>query len=135
MKTCRLTRRTVAAAALTLCVCLGLLQEANGATNITVSASIKRAAVAGGQTLMLSATTNDPKGVVWTGSGGRISPDVSLSGAPITFFAPDAAETITLKATSRTNSAVSASITVYVTNLVGVWTYHNDPARDGSNKQ
>ena len=36
MKTCRLTRRTVAAAALTLCVCLGLLQEANGATNITV---------------------------------------------------------------------------------------------------
>jgi hypothetical protein len=135
MKNFARPRRTAAIAVVTLSLCLGLHWEAQGATNITVSASIKRVAVAGGQTLTLSATTNDPAGVVWSGSAGRISPDLSLSGAPVTFFAPNGQATVTIKVASRTNSAVSTSITIYVTNLVGVWTYHNDPARDGTNNQ
>ena len=135
MKTFSLSQRTIAAAILSSCVCIGVQREAKGATNITVSASIKRAAVAGGQTITLSATTNDPLGVVWTESTGKVSPGVSLSGKPVTFLAPNRPATATIKVTSRTNSAVSASITVYVTNLVGVWTYHDDQARDGANKQ
>jgi hypothetical protein len=38
-------------------------------------------------------------------------------------------------ATSVTESSLSASATVAVTNLQGVYTYHNDLARDGNNSQ
>ena len=38
-------------------------------------------------------------------------------------------------ATDPTNTSRSASATVSVTDLAGVYTYHNDAARDGSNAQ
>jgi hypothetical protein len=127
--------RVATAAVVLCCLTLSIHQAAEAATTYTVSISIKRAAVASGQTLILTATTNDPAGVSWAASGGSISPSATLSGAPMTFTAPSGAATVTIKAASKTNSAVSASVTAYVTNLIGVWTYHDDPARDGVNKQ
>jgi hypothetical protein len=105
------------------------------ASKITVSVSIHRAAIAGGQTLSLTGKTNDPAGLVWSDTSGRITPDQSLSGAAVTYYSPHGPATVTIKAASRTNAAVSASVTVYVTNLIGVTTYHDDPARDGLNRE
>ena len=43
--------------------------------------------------------------------------------------------THTLIATSIANTAQSATAVVAITNLAGVYTYHNDLARDGANAQ
>ena len=108
------------------------------ASVITVSAiSPKTAALAITQTLKVSATTNDAAGVKWTLTpvGGSISPATSLSGVSVTLTAPGSAGVYTLTATSVTDASKSFSITVAVTDLAGVFTYHNDLARDGANTQ
>src|SRR5258707_8606350 len=100
---------------------------------IVVVSAPARLAVA--QALSVSATTNDNAGVTWSVSpaGGAFNPGVSLNGAPVTFTAGSAAGVYTLTATSVTDTAHSASLTVGVTDLPGVYTYHNDLARDGAN--
>lgn len=87
------------------------------------------------QTIGVSATTNDMAGVAWslTPASGSISPQTSQSGNSVTVTAPATAGVYTLTATSLTQSSVSASITVGVTDLGGVFTWHNDLARDGLN--
>jgi hypothetical protein len=101
----------------------------------TVSVSAKRAALATAQKFSITATTNDPAGVNWTATGGSFSSQTSLTGVGVTYKAPGAAGSYTITASSVTNSADSASMTVYVTDLAGVTTYHNDLARDGVNSQ
>ena len=102
---------------------------------ITVAVSPGRAGLAVGQALSVSATTNDNAGVTWSvgPAGGTFNPGTSLNGAPVTFTAASAAGVYTLTATSVTDTAQSASLTVGVTDLPGVYTYHNDLERDGAN--
>ena len=102
---------------------------------ITVAVSPGRAGLAVGQVLSVSATTNDNAGVTWSVSpaGGTFNPGTSLNGAPVTFTAASAAGVYTLTATSVTDTAQSASLSVGVTDLPGVYTYHNDLERDGAN--
>ena len=106
-------------------------------TAITVSVSPVRAAVAVTQPLPLTATTTDYAGVSWSISpaGGSFSAQSSGSGVPVTLTAPTSAGVYTVTATSLTDGSQSSSITVGVTDLAGVYTYHNDLARDGANTQ
>jgi putative Ig domain-containing protein len=105
------------------------------AASITVSISPARAGVTVGQALSLSATTSDNGGVSWstTPAGGSFSSTTSVSGAALTYTAAAVAGVYTLTATSLTDKSVSGSIAVGVTDLAGVYTYHNDLARDGAN--
>ncbi len=104
---------------------------------ISVAVSPQRAGVTVGQKQTLTATTNDNAGVTWSVSpaGGAFSPTASTSGTPVTFTAPTSAGVYTVTATSLTDSTRSAAVTVGVTDLAGVYTYHNDLARDGANAQ
>ena len=103
--------------------------------SITVSISPKRAGLTVTQTLAVTATTNNGAGVTWTATGGSFSSGSSLTAVPVTYTAPSAPGTYTITATSVTEITVSASISVAVTNLAGVYTYHDDLARDGANTQ
>jgi len=104
---------------------------------ITVSLAPGRAAVVVTQSLTLTATTTDYAGVSWSISpaGGAFSAPSSASGAAVTLTAPSTAGVYTVTATSVTDGSQSASIPVAVTDLAGVYTYHNDLARDGANTQ
>jgi hypothetical protein len=101
---------------------------------ITVAIAPARAALTVTQTLTLSAATNDTAGVNWSFSGGDVLISV-LSSTSARLTAPAAAGIYTLTATSVTNPAKSSSISVAVSDLSGVYTYHNDLARDGLNAQ
>ena len=101
--------------------------------SITVAISPKRAELALQQILAVTATTNDSAGVNWTATGGTFSAGSSLTGVAVTYTAPSAGGTYTITATSETNSSVSASFSVGVTDLPGVATYHNNLLRDGTN--
>ena len=111
--------------------------------SITVSVSPRRKGITINQTLSLTATTTDSAGVDWsvTGSGcsgsacGTFSTTTSLTGTPVIYTPPSTAGVYTITASSVSNSSVTASATVGVTDLSGVTTYHNDLARDGANTQ
>jgi hypothetical protein len=104
---------------------------------ITVSVSPARAAVAVTQPLTFAAATTDPAGVNWSISpaGGALSAPSSGNGTPVTLTAPSSAGVYTVTATSVTDGSQTASIMVGVTDLAGVFTYHNNLARDGTNIQ
>ncbi len=107
------------------------------ASGVSVNVTPRRAGLTVGQTLSLVASTNDGAGVAWSSSpvGGAFTPTTSLNGVAVTFTAPASAGSYTLTATSVSDPASSASATVGVTDLPGVYTYHNDLARDGANTQ
>jgi hypothetical protein len=105
-------------------------------SGIAVDVTPRRAALTVTQALTLSAAvTNDPNGVTWSVSpaGGSFNPAASMSGGNVTFTAPASAGVYTVTATSVTDTTRSASIPVAVTDLAGVYTYHNDVARTGAN--
>jgi len=122
-------------------------QTATATLNLTITAAIStamsvtispaRAGLTITQPLTLSATTNDPAGVHWSisPSGGSFSAGTSASGAPVVLTAPSSAGVYTISATSVTDSTQLGSITIGVTDLPGVYTYHNDLNRDGANVQ
>jgi hypothetical protein len=103
----------------------------------------RRAAITTGQRLALTAFTGAAATIRWTVSprAGSIEPSVSRGGQPVSFLAPrrPGVYTITaatlLDAPGRPPSRQSRSIRVGVTDLAGVYTYHNDLARDGLNDQ
>lgn len=105
--------------------------------NISVSVSPARLGLAVTQTVTFTPTTNDYGGIKWSISpaGGSFSSATSLSGTAVTFAAPSTAGVYTITATSVTDSAQQAVVTVGITDLAGVYTYHNDLARDGANTQ
>ncbi|MGH8316083.1 MAG: putative Ig domain-containing protein, partial [Steroidobacterales bacterium] len=104
--------------------------------SLSVSVSPKRAGLTVTQALPVTGTVaNDSlnKGVSWSASGGSFSSMTSASGTAVTYTAPSAAGVYTVTATSVTDMSQSASFTVGVTNLAGVFTFHNDLSRDGAN--
>jgi hypothetical protein len=100
---------------------------------ITVTISPRRGGVAINQLLPLTATvTNDvaSAGVIWSVSAGGLLSGQSTSKAS---FNSATAGVYTVTATSNADGSKSASVTIGVTDLAGVTTYHNNLSRDGSN--
>jgi len=112
-------------------------------SGITASVSPVRAGITTTQTLSVTPTTNDTAGVNWSASGsactgtacGTFSAASSLSGVAVTYTPPVTPGVYTITATSVSDNAIFASVTVGVTNLAGVFTYHNDLSRDGADTQ
>ena len=110
---------------------------------ITLAVYPKRAGLSVTQTLSVTPTTNDGAGVSWSATGpgcsdnacGSFSTATGLSGAAVTYTAPNTAGTYTIAATSVADKTVSVAVSVSVTDLSGVFTYHNNPARTGVNAQ
>lgn len=110
----------------------------SGSPNITVSVSPKRAALAHStQTQKFTATvTEDPQnlGVTWSVDqikGGNATVGSITTAGVYTPPAGGGGHTIT--ATSVANTSKSASVPVAVSDLPGVFTWHNNLARDGAN--
>ena len=110
-----------------------------GGTSLSVALSPKRAAVTLSQSQQFTATVNnDPQrgGVSWSvdgvNGGNTSGGTVSSTG----LFTPGTQPGVhTVTATSNSNASVSASAMIAVTDLAGVFTYHNDTARTGQNLQ
>lgn len=103
--------------------------------DITVSTSPAHAGITRSQTLALAANTNDLSGVTWSvaAGAGTLSATSTASGGQVTYAPPTAAGVYTVTATSVTDATQQATVTIGVTDLAGVYTYHNDVARDGAN--
>lgn len=108
-------------------------------TTVAVTLTPKRAAVAVTQAQKFSANvTGDSQnqGVTWAvdniANGNATVGSISSSGL---YTPPATGGAHTVTATSVADSTKSASSTVAVTDLSGVVTYHNNPARDGTNIQ
>jgi IPT/TIG domain len=103
----------------------------------TTSASVSLTPALGGATVTqqipLAATvTNDvgSAGVNWSvSSGGTLAGETTTAAT----FSATTAGIYTITATSNADINASATATISVTNLAGVYTYHNDLARDGAN--
>ena len=81
--------------------------SSNPSVPVTVSVSPETTAVATGQTVSFTVTTNDPKGVSWTASGGTIDANGN-------FTAPSTAQTVTVTAASVKDKTKLAMATVNV---------------------
>jgi hypothetical protein len=139
----------LAAAAVTLAGC-GEAPRARAGTSYAAPRSAvggirlypRRAAVTTGQRLEVTAVTGDPEGIRWSVSpqAGAITPLVSHSGQAVTFIARRAG-VYTITATTVADPPgpaappQSRSLRVGVTDLAGVYTYHDDLARDGANEK
>ncbi len=113
----------------------GTAPSSSSSRATTVIVTPRRAGLTLGQKISLTATTNDSKGVSWSvdPSAGSFDAQTSRSGQTIHFTAPNTVGVYTVKATSITYPTQSSSVRIGVTDLPGVFTYHNDLARDGVN--
>ncbi|HEY2467587.1 MAG TPA: IPT/TIG domain-containing protein [Terracidiphilus sp.] len=108
-------------------------------TSINVTLSPKRAALTMSQTQQFTATVNnDPQngGVTWSidgNNGGTAASGIVTSAGLFTPGTQAGVHVVT--ATSNSSTSMSASATIAVTDLTGVFTYHNDSARTGQNLQ
>ena len=105
-------------------------------TSVGITISPKRAGLTVTQTLSVSGTVaNDTsqKAVSWSATGGTFSSNASASGASVTYTAPSTPGIYTITATQTSDVTQRAVATIGVTDLHGVYTYHNDVARDGTN--
>ncbi len=125
----------VATAILALIGCGG---GGHSAPNATVTLSPKRSAVAAtSQTQQFNATVTgnvSDVSVTWSVdavAGGNAT--VGMISASGLYTPPSAGGTHTVTATSVAVPTSSASASVAVTDLAGVFTYHNDLSRDGAN--
>jgi len=102
-----------------------------------VTVSPKQAAVVVTQTQPFTATvTGSNTAVTWTvdGTAGGSATVGTISTAGL-YTPPATPGTHTIVATSSADTSKSASATIAVTDLPGVFTHHNDLARDGVNTQ
>ncbi|HXM99973.1 MAG TPA: fibronectin type III domain-containing protein [Candidatus Dormibacteraeota bacterium] len=100
------------------------------ALTVAVSLSPKRGGLTVGQPLTLTATLTNDTQVTWsTSSGGSLTGQTNTT----TSFSAAAAGVYTITATSVADTSKSATVSVGVTDLTGVFTYHNDLYRDGAN--
>jgi len=100
---------------------------------ISVTISPVRGGLTIGQSMNFTASvTNDvgAAGVTWSTTSGTLS-NQTTSAAKYT--APGSAGAVTVTATSVADGTKSASATLGVTDLAGVFTYHNDNSRTGAN--
>jgi sugar lactone lactonase YvrE len=110
-------------------------------TGMTVSVSPRNSGITVNQTLSLTPTTNDTNGVDWSASGtgcsgtgcGTLSATNTANGVAVVYTPPATPGAYTITAASASETTVSAAVNVGVTNLTGVYTYHNDNSRDGAN--
>ncbi|HYY73009.1 MAG TPA: IPT/TIG domain-containing protein [Candidatus Bathyarchaeia archaeon] len=110
-----------------------------GTLNVGVSPKRASVTMSASQTIQFTATvTNDPQnlGVTWqvdgNNGGNPTTGTVSITG----LYTPGTAPGVhNITATSVADASVSASATVAVTDLAGVYTHHNDNARTGQNLQ
>jgi hypothetical protein len=105
------------------------------APGISVSIAPRRGGVASNQLLPLTATVaNDvaTAGVTWSVSTGGLLSGQSTSKVS---FSSRTAGVYTVTATSNADGSKTASVTIGVTDLSGVTTYHNNLSRDGANTQ
>src|SRR5277367_2737467 len=103
--------------------------------SISVTISPKRGGLTLSQTMPFTATvTNDvgSAGVTGSASSGSFT---AQSNSAASYVAPNSAGVVTVTATSVADVTKSASATIGVTDLTGVFTYHNDLSRDGVNAQ
>ncbi len=121
-------------------VACGGSSMSGGGGPVSVSLTPKLAAVAATtQTQKFTAVVtgdSDSKGVAWTvdSIAGGNSTVGSISAAGL-YAPPATAGTHTIIATSVADNSKSASASVAVTDLAGVFTYHNTLSRDGANTQ
>ncbi len=110
-------------------------QYEQGTMNASVSLTPVRDGATVTQQIPLTATvTNDvgSAGVSWSvSSGGTLASETTTAAA----FSATTPGVYTITATSNADINASATATISVTNLAGVYTYHNDLARDGANTQ
>jgi hypothetical protein len=107
----------------------------SSSSNIVVTISPTQTGLTLSQsTTFTAAVQNDvgSAGVSWTMSAGTLSNQTTTSA---TFTAPGTASVVTVTATSNADMTKSATATIGVTDLTGVFTYHNDLSRDGVNSQ
>jgi len=105
-------------------------------TSVGITVSPQRTGLTVTQTLPVSATVaNDTskKAVSWSATGGSFSANASASGASVTYTAPATPGIYTITATQTSDVTQRAVSTIGVTDLPGVYTYHNDSSRDGAN--
>ena len=105
------------------------------ASNASVTLTPVRGGLTVGQPLNFTATvTNDVNnhGVTWSATAGSFK---SQSTTSAVYIAPASAGMVTVTATSVADTSKAASADIGVTDLKGVFTYHNDPSRDGVNAQ
>src|SRR5258707_5731200 len=126
-------------------MCLGLLLWSFGCNSgytppaqITLTVSPKRAAVTTGQTQTFTPTVTGSSNtsVTWEVDslpGGNATVGTISAGG--VYAAPAAGGTHTVAARSAADTTISASASIAVTDLTGVFTYHNDLSRDGVNSQ
>lgn len=104
---------------------------------IAVTMTPKRGSVTMSQTQQFTATVfNDPNhaGVTWQVDGNTGGNSASGTISATGLFTPGTQAGLhTITATSVTNASASASVTFAVTDLQGVYTYHNDVGRTGQN--
>ena len=121
--------------------CTGPGGTSNPATVTITSGSVtvtpRIAAITPSQTQRFTATASAGGGeVAWTVdgvSGGN--PTVGLIGPSGLYTPGTAAGVHTIRAVSVAFPSLSASAIAATTDLPGIYTYHNDPARDGANVQ
>jgi hypothetical protein len=107
-------------------------------TSVTVSPKLVEVA-AGVQTQSFTATLaggGTSAGVTWSVDGveGGNSTVGAISSSGV-YSAPATAGTHTITATAVADTSKNDTASVAVTDLAGVFTYHNDPSRDGANTQ
>jgi hypothetical protein len=105
-------------------------------TVVPVSISPRTAAIAITQTQPFNAWVTGGAAINWSvdgiqGGNGAVG-QISSEGL---YTPPSTGSSHTVTATSSANSADSASASIAVTDLAGVFTYHNDLSRDGANTQ
>src|SRR5215469_11341132 len=124
--------RVARAGFLGLILCLFVAGNLFAQTNITVTIT-KINGLTTHQAVTVTATiTNDSQnsGVTWSATGGAFSNTTLTS---TLYTAPSTPGTYSLTATSVTDPTKSMSTSFGVTDLAGVFTYHNDLMRDGVN--
>ena len=121
-----------------LVACGGGGGSTNNTASVTLSPHLAEVA-AGVQNQTFTATlsgSGSAAGVTWSvdgvANGDSTTGVISASGV---YTAPATAGTHTVTATSVSDTSKSDSATVAVTDLAGVFTYHNNLARDGTNIQ
>jgi hypothetical protein len=104
-------------------------------SSVSMSIAPRTAAITLTRTQQFTATVPGDVDATWTvdGVAGGNSTVGLISATGL--YTAGAAGSHAIVATSVANSSVSASATAAVTNLAGVYTYHNDLARDGANTQ
>jgi len=104
-------------------------------SGLSVTISPLRGGLTLGQGMNFTATvTNDvgSAGVTWSATSGSLSGQTTTTA---TYTAPGLGGAVTVTATSIADITKSASAAIGVTDLAGVYTYHNDNNRDGVNAQ